>query len=67
VTFRETAIFIIVSFELFCEQVTFRETAILVDPANTSADSKQRIALIVSHEMAHQWFGELSFVKVKLG
>ncbi|XP_013782586.1 puromycin-sensitive aminopeptidase-like [Limulus polyphemus] len=39
--------------------VTYRETCLLVDPQNTSADSKQRIALIVGHELAHQWFGNL--------
>ena len=39
-------------------QVTFREAAVLVDPDNTSADSKQWVAIVVNHEMAHQWFGE---------
>lgn len=38
---------------------TFRETTILVDLEKSSADRKQRIALIVAHEMAHQWFGNL--------
>lgn len=38
---------------------TYRETAILVDPENTSVDRKQRIALVVAHEIAHQWFGNL--------
>ncbi|XP_066249820.1 puromycin-sensitive aminopeptidase [Euwallacea similis] len=39
--------------------VTYRETALLVDPQNTSAVSKQWIALVVGHELAHQWFGNL--------
>lgn len=39
--------------------VTYRETALLVDPNNTSTSSKQWIALVVSHEFAHQWFGNL--------
>uniref|UniRef100_T1J5J3 Pleckstrin homology domain-containing family A member 8 n=1 Tax=Strigamia maritima TaxID=126957 RepID=T1J5J3_STRMM len=39
--------------------VTYRETALLVDAKNTSTSSKQWIALIVSHELAHQWFGNL--------
>ncbi|KAI1303652.1 Puromycin-sensitive aminopeptidase [Halotydeus destructor] len=39
--------------------VTYRETCLLVDPLNTSAGSKQRIALVVGHELAHQWFGNL--------
>nr|CAI5862745.1 unnamed protein product [Callosobruchus analis] len=29
------------------------------DPQNTSAVSKQWIALVVGHELAHQWFGNL--------
>ncbi|KAJ8924872.1 hypothetical protein NQ315_001027 [Exocentrus adspersus] len=39
--------------------VTYRETCLLVDPQNTSAVSKQWIALVVGHELAHQWFGNL--------
>ena len=39
--------------------VTYRETCLLVDPKNTSADRKQWIALVVGHELAHQWFGNL--------
>ncbi|XP_071101495.1 puromycin-sensitive aminopeptidase-like [Haliotis cracherodii] len=39
--------------------VTYRETALLVDPANTSARVKQWVALVVGHELAHQWFGNL--------
>lgn len=39
--------------------VTYRETCLLVDPNNTSADQKQWIALVVAHELAHQWFGNL--------
>jgi aminopeptidase N len=32
---------------------------VLVDPENTSLIRKQNIALIVGHEIAHQWFGNL--------
>ncbi|XP_050478927.1 puromycin-sensitive aminopeptidase isoform X1 [Bombus huntii] len=39
--------------------VTYRETCLLVDPQNTSAVRKQWIALVVAHELAHQWFGNL--------
>ncbi|GLH04429.1 Aminopeptidase [Gryllus bimaculatus] len=39
--------------------VTYRETCLLVDPENTSAERKQWIALVVGHELAHQWFGNL--------
>ncbi len=39
--------------------IAFRETALLFDPATSSAATKQRIAEVVSHELAHQWFGNL--------
>ncbi|XP_055385276.1 puromycin-sensitive aminopeptidase [Condylostylus longicornis] len=39
--------------------VTYRETYLLVDSANTSSIRKQSIALTVGHEIAHQWFGNL--------
>ena len=39
--------------------ITYRETAILVDPKNSSAASKQYVALVIAHEIAHQWFGNL--------
>lgn len=39
--------------------VTYRETALLVDPLNTSSNTKQWVALVVGHELAHQWFGNL--------
>lgn len=39
--------------------VTYRETCLLVDPKNTSANTKQWVALVVGHELAHQWFGNL--------
>ncbi|KAK6630961.1 hypothetical protein RUM44_003133 [Polyplax serrata] len=39
--------------------VTYRETCLLVDPENTSAIRKQWIAIVVGHELAHQWFGNL--------
>ena len=39
--------------------VTYRETALLLDPAQTSLSNKQRVAEVVAHELAHQWFGNL--------
>jgi Peptidase family M1 domain len=39
--------------------VTYRETALLIDAAQSSAASKQTVALVVGHEIAHQWFGNL--------
>ena len=39
--------------------ITYRETAILVDPQNSSAATRQWVASVVAHEMAHMWFGDL--------
>ena len=39
--------------------VTYRESALLVDPENSSASNKQWVALVIAHELAHQWFGNL--------
>jgi len=39
--------------------VTYRETALLVDLQQSSSAMKQWVALVVGHEIAHQWFGNL--------
>jgi puromycin-sensitive aminopeptidase len=39
--------------------ITYRETALLVDPRHSSAGTRQRVAEVVAHEMAHMWFGDL--------
>ena len=39
--------------------VTYRETALLYDVQNSSTLTKQRIAYVICHELAHQWFGNL--------
>lgn len=39
--------------------ITYREQCMLVDPANTSLNTKQYVAMVVAHELAHQWFGNL--------
>ncbi|KAH8409850.1 hypothetical protein KR222_009892 [Zaprionus bogoriensis] len=39
--------------------VTFRETALLYDNSTSSCVNKQRVATVVAHELAHQWFGNL--------
>jgi puromycin-sensitive aminopeptidase len=39
--------------------ITYRESALLVDPQHTSAGTRQIVAGIVAHEMAHMWFGDL--------
>jgi puromycin-sensitive aminopeptidase len=39
--------------------VTFRESALLVDPEHASTAELQRVAQVVEHEIAHMWFGDL--------
>ncbi|MBI5139887.1 MAG: M1 family metallopeptidase [Candidatus Vogelbacteria bacterium] len=39
--------------------ITYRETALLIDPDNSSAATKERVALVIAHELAHMWFGNL--------
>ncbi|GLT85576.1 hypothetical protein SLE2022_037630 [Rubroshorea leprosula] len=39
--------------------VTYRETALLYDDQHSAAANKQRVAIVVTHELAHQWFGNL--------
>ncbi|VIO88592.1 Peptidase family M1 containing protein [Brugia malayi] len=43
--------------------VTYREVALLVDPTKSSTRQKSRIALVVAHELAHFWFGDLVTMK----
>jgi puromycin-sensitive aminopeptidase len=39
--------------------ITFRETLLLVDPATASTRELQDVAMVVAHELAHMWFGDL--------
>lgn len=39
--------------------ITFRETALLHDPAHSREEDKMWVAAVVIHELAHQWFGNL--------
>jgi aminopeptidase N len=40
-------------------QVTYREVDLLIDEAKASSQQRQRVASVVAHELAHQWFGNL--------
>ncbi len=37
--------------------ITYREVALLLDPATAPLSVKKRVAEVVTHELAHQWFG----------
>lgn len=39
--------------------ITYREQCLFVDPKHTSLGTKQFVAMVVAHELAHQWFGNL--------
>ncbi len=39
--------------------ITYRETDFLVDENHSSVEAKERVAQVVAHEMAHQWFGDM--------
>lgn len=39
--------------------ITFRESAMLVDPEHSDLGDKQHVAEVITHELAHQWFGNL--------
>ncbi|KAI9792331.1 MAG: hypothetical protein M1816_002556 [Peltula sp. TS41687] len=39
--------------------ITYRTTALLFDEASSDNKYKNRVAYVVSHELAHQWFGNL--------
>lgn len=39
--------------------LVFKESLLLIDSANYSAQSRAECALTVCHEIAHQWFGNL--------
>ncbi|XP_067104821.1 aminopeptidase N-like isoform X2 [Osmerus mordax] len=39
--------------------VTYRETALLYDQTISSNGNKERVLTVISHELAHMWFGNL--------
>ena len=38
---------------------TYQEPRLLYDPNNSPLIAKQSVAVIVAHELAHQWFGNI--------
>ncbi|MDL2363428.1 MAG: M1 family metallopeptidase [Patescibacteria group bacterium] len=43
--------------------VTYRESVMLLDQQSTSIETRQQIALVIAHELSHQWFGNLVTMK----
>ena len=39
--------------------ITFREVLLLVDPETSTQVEQELVALVVAHELAHMWFGDL--------
>jgi aminopeptidase N len=43
--------------------ITFRESLLYVQPKSSSVETKQFVAMVICHEIAHQWFGNLVTMK----
>jgi puromycin-sensitive aminopeptidase len=43
--------------------VTYRETTLLVEQSRATQDEMARVADVISHELAHMWFGDLVTMK----
>jgi alanyl aminopeptidase len=43
--------------------VTFRDTILLLDPRRATTSARRSQALVIAHELAHQWLGDLVTMK----
>lgn len=48
-----------IRFILKCRFSLNRETALLHDPLRSSTADKQKLSSVLTHEIVHQWFGNL--------
>ena len=39
--------------------ITYRDADLLIDPRTATENEKQNVAIVVAHEVSHQWFGDL--------
>ena len=47
------------SFSPRLTQKSRRQADLLIDQKTASGQQKQRVCIVVTHELAHQWFGNL--------
>lgn len=43
--------------------ITYREVALLTDSKNRTLSGEQYVAMVIAHELSHQWFGNLVTMK----